>query len=442
MARNQIITGLDIGTNSIKALVAEKRGTEWEVLSLNTVPSFGLRRGAVVSVEDTARNVQLLISNIERSSGKKISSVFVNIGGSHLYTTPSDGLISVSRADHVISQEDVERVLQATRAINIPLNEEILDVFPREFIIDSQKGIKQPQGLIGVRLEAKVVLLCYFQSYFINLTQAVLNTKLQIDDIIPSPLAAARSVLTPQQKEIGVALIDIGSSTTSLAVFEEGDLIHLAVLPLGSSNITNDIAIGLKTEVATAEDIKKQYGTCMTSKSEKDVAVISAYSDQSVKKDSSGKISASEASDRGRHDKLAGKKASVPDKSQPLLFTKKNLVDIIEPRVSEILSLMQKELKSIGRQELLPGGIVLTGGGVKLPKIRELVKEQLKLPCQIGIPKGILGLPEDPALATVAGLVLTGSDYYSSEQKGLIALPGIMKAWSSKFKRMFKVFIP
>ena len=148
MARNQIITGLDIGTNSIKALVAEKRGTEWEVLSLNTVPSFGLRRGAVVSVEDTARNVQLLISNIERSSGKKISSVFVNIGGSHLYTTPSDGLISVSRADHVISQEDVERVLQATRAINIPLNEEILDVFPREFIIDSQKGIKQKEGTV------------------------------------------------------------------------------------------------------------------------------------------------------------------------------------------------------------------------------------------------------------------------------------------------------
>ena len=425
MSKGHIVTGLDIGTNTIKALVAQKKGDNWEVLSSATIPSFGLRRGAVVNVEETAKNIQLLISGIERDHTIRINSVFVNIGGSHLYVTPSDGLISVSRTDHIISQEDIERVLQATRAINIPLNEEILDVFPKEFIIDDQKGIKQPLGLSGVRLEAKVILLCYFQSYFINLTQAVLNAKLQIDDIIPSSLAAANAVLTPQQKEVGVALIDIGSATTSISVFEEGDLIHFAVFPLGSANITNDIAIGLKTEVSIAEDIKKHHGTCVLSKSDKD------------KKDRSSTRNASRSDAGGR------KKVEVFDESNSLLFTNKSLVDIIQPRVSEILDLMQKELKKIGRQELLPGGIVLTGGGAKLPKIKELAKEQLKLNCQIGIPKGIIGLEQDPALATVAGLVLEGTDLNDEKKDRVLGLSlGFMKKFSFKFKRMFRVFIP
>jgi len=417
MAKGHIVTGLDIGTNTIKALVVQRKGKGWEVLCYQQMPSFGLRRGAVVNPEETARNVQLLISGVERDCGRKIKSVFVNIGGSHLHIAPSDGLISVSRADHIISQEDIDRVLQATRAINIPLNEEILDVFPREFIIDDQKGIKQPLGLTGVRLETKVVLLCYFQSYYTNLAQAVFNAKLQINDIVPSPLAAAKAVLTPQQKEIGVALIDIGSATTSLAVFEEGDLIHFAVFPLGSANITNDIAIGLRTEVAAAEDIKKQYGACIVAKSEKEKKDIRQSAER--------------------------KKIEVFDQSHSLSFTKKFLVDIIEPRVSEILSLMQKELKSIGRQELLPGGIVLTGGGAKLPKIKDLVKQQLKLPCRIGIPEGIMGLEENPALATVVGLVLEGIDFETGEKEGMLGSPlGFIKGLGLKFKRMLKVFIP
>lgn len=413
MAKGHIVTGLDIGTHTIKALVAQKNGSDWEVLSYAQMPSFGLRRGAVVNVEETSKNVQMLLSGIERDFPKKIHSVFVNIGGSHLYAIPSDALISVSRADHIISPEDVERVLQATRAINIPLNEEILDVFPREFIIDDQKGIKQPLGLIGVRLEVKVLLLCYFQSYFINLTQAVLNAKLQIDDIIPSPLAAARAVLTPQQKEIGVALIDIGASTTSIAVFEEGDLVHFAVFPLGSNNITNDIAIGLKTEVTIAEDIKKQHGTCVVASNERD------KQDQTKKK------------------------IEIFDTSHALSFTKKTLVDIIEPRVSEILDLMQRELKKIGRQELLPGGIVITGGGARLPKLRELAKERLKLPCQIGVIKGMTGLEQDPSLATVAGLVLGSSDLESSDRDGMLTVPmGFVRSLGMRFKKMFRVFIP
>ena len=407
MSKGNIVTGLDIGTHSIKALVAQRKQNEWEVLSYAEIPSFGLRKGAVVNVEEVAKNVQMIMSGIEKDCNRRINSAFVNIGGNHLYVTPSDGIISVSRADNRISKEDIERVLQATRAINIPSNEEVLDVFPREFIIDDQKGIRQPLDLTGVRLEAKVLLLCVFSPYFINLTQAVLNSKLQINDVIPSPLAAANAVLTRQQKEVGVALLDIGAATTSLAVFEEGELLHLAIFPIGSANITNDIAIGLKTEVAIAESIKKQHGTCVFAKTDKEKSAA------------------------------GHKKIEVFDKSSSLNFTKKNLVDIIEPRVSEILDLAQKELKKIGRQELLPGGIVLTGGGAKIPRIKELTKETLKLSCEIGVPKGILGIPDDPALATVAGLALSGVDF--DEEEGIL---GVAKGWSSKFKKMFRVFLP
>ena len=415
MSRSNIVTGLDIGTDSIKALVAQKKGKDWEVLSYAEIPSFGLRKGAVVNIEETSKNVQMIMSGIEKDCNRRVNSVFVNIGGSHLYVTPSDGIISVSRADQRISKEDIERVLQATRAINIASkNDEILDVIPREFVIDDQKGIKNPENLTGIRLEAKVLLLCYFQPYFINLTQAVLNAKLQINDVIPSALAAAKAVLTPQQKELGVALIDIGANTTSLAVFEEGEIMHLAVFPIGSANITNDIAIGLKTDVAIAEAIKKQHGTCIFAKTEKD------------KKDQSKK------------------KIEVFDKSSSLSFTKKNLVDIIEPRVSEILDLVQKELKKINRQELLPCGIILTGGGAKIPRIKELTKETLKLSCEIGIPKGIVGLQDDPALATVVGLTLEGVD--SGDEGGILGGAGemnsVIKKIGSTLKKIFRAFKP
>jgi len=413
MAKGHIVAGLDIGTSTIKFLVAQKKGKELEVLRYAQSLSFGLRKGAVVKVEETSKNIHLLVSSVEKDLGRKINSVFVNLGGSRLYVIPSDGIISVSRANQVISQEDIDRVLQATKAINIPSNEDVLDIFPKEFIIDDQKGIKQPLGLTGIRLEAKVLLLCYFQSDFVNLTQAVLNSKLQIDDVVPSPLAAADAVLSPQQKELGVAVIDMGAATTSLTVFEEGDLIHFAVFPIGSANITNDIAIGLRTEVAIAESIKRQYGACIITKTANE------------KKEQSNK------------------KIEIIDKAASLSFTKKNLVDIIEPRVSEILDLIQKELKKIGRQELLPGGVVLSGGGAKLSKIKELVKQQLKLPCSIGSPKGIVGIDDDPSMATIVGLVLGGSDIDGSDKEGILGfIIRFIKGLGQKLRKVFRVFVP
>jgi len=431
MAKGQIVAGLDIGTSVVKCLVAQKKGREWNVLSYTEIPSFGLRKGAVVNIEETSKNVQLVIAKAERECDRKVSSVFVNIGGSHIYIIPSDGIISVSRADQRISKEDIERVLQATKAINIPHNEEVLDVFPKEFIIDDQKGIKQPLDLMGIRLEAKVLLLCYFQPYFTNLTQSVLNSKIQINDVVPSPLAAAKAVLTPQQKELGVALIDFGANTTSLAVFEEGELIHLAIFPIGSANITNDIAIGLCTDVTIAESIKKQYGSCLLNKAEK---LLNRPLHHSA---TGGDESVGDGGKKDRGLKGATKKIEIFDKSSSISFTKKSLLGIIEPRVSEILDLIQKELKKIGKQELLPGGIVLTGGGANLPKIKELTKSVLKLPCEIGVPKGIVGLQEDSSLATVAGLALGGVDI--DDEEGIL---GFVKGWWAKIRKIFRHFLP
>jgi len=415
MSKGNIFTGLDIGTNSIKCLAIEKKDNSYEVLAYAEVPSFGVRRGAIdksENVGEVTKLIQLAVAEIERECGRKINSVAVNIGGNHVYVTPSDGIISVSRADQRISPDDRDRVLAATKAINISGNDEILETISKEFIIDGRGGIKNPVDLTGVRLEAKVLLLCYFQQYFTNLTNAVWGAKLQTHDVIASPMAAAEAVLTPQQKELGVALIDIGHETTSLAVFEDGNLVHLAIFPIGSLSITKDIAIGLKTDMATAESIKKQHGTCVFDRKEK----------ESQKEKSSG-----------------GKKIEIFEKSDSLSFNKKDLVDIIEPRVSEILDLVQKELKSIGKHKMLPAGVVLTGGGSKLPKIKELTKETLELNCIIGIPQKIEGLPDDPSLATVAGLAL-GID--NDRETGIIDDEGFFAAIARFFKKLLKPFIP
>ncbi len=407
MAKGQIIAGLDIGTSTIKALVVQKKGKDLEILAQSQIPSFGVRKGAVVNIEEVGKNIQALLSEVEKISNKKINSVFINIGGSHLYVVPSDGIISVSRADQKISEEDIDRVLQAAQAVNIPSNEQILNVFPREFVIDDQRNIKEPLGLTGIRLEAKVLLLCAFSPYYINLTQAVLNNKIQIDDIIPSPLASAASVLTPQQKEIGCALVDIGAATTSLAVFEEGELSHMAIFPIGSGNITNDIAIGLKIDFGIAENIKKEHGSCILSDNKKEKSSLNR------------------------------KKIEIIDKSSPVSFSKKMLVDIIEPRVSEIFDLVNKELKKIGRAQLLPAGIIITGGGAKIPKIKELVRQELKLPCEIGVPSGIVGIDDDPSLATVCGLVLGGADIEEGTD-----FSNLKKGFFDRIKKIFRIFIP
>jgi len=412
MAKPSIITGLDIGSETIKIISVLKKDGEGgiEVLSKIQEASAGVRKGVVIGPDKLAEVISSLVSKAQDDCGQKIEEVYVNVGGSHIFCSASRGLISVSRADQKISEEDIARVLQAAQTFSLPFNKEILDIFPKDFIVDGEKGIKDPLGMQGVRLEVEALIVGGFSPYLKNANQALLNSDLQILNIIPSPIASARAVLTPREKELGVLLLDLGAGTTGLSVFEEENLIHLAVLPIGSANITNDIAICLKTDIDTAEKIKLQFGSCYSEKKEK--------------------------KRRQKQQKLEKIKITGLNSEEPLAFTNKMLTKIIEARVLEILREVQKELKKIGKAGLLPAGIVLTGGGAKLPKIKDFCKKELKLPCRIGLPRGFSPEIDDPSFASAAGLVLEGFD--SEEERGSSPGQGIL----AKIKRVFKIFIP
>ncbi|PIP23677.1 MAG: cell division protein FtsA [Candidatus Nealsonbacteria bacterium CG_4_10_14_0_2_um_filter_38_17] len=407
MPHSSIVAGLDIGTNSTKIIICHKKFKEenLQVLGTGETVSSGIRKDVVVDIEKAAETIKNALSIAQESSGQKVDSVYVNIGGGHIFVTSSHGLISVSRADQKISEIDIERVIQAAQTFSLPPNREILEVFPKEFIVDGEKGIKEPLGMQGVRLEAEILALCGFSPFIKNLTQAVLSADLHINDLVPSPLASARAVLNPRQRELGVAVLDIGAGTTGLAVFEEGTLIHTSVFPVGSANITSDIAIGLKTDIDTAEKIKLEFGSCIYTKSYK-----------------KGKI-------------------SIPSTENHLVFSQKMLVDIVEARVSEIFDLAQKELKKISRAGLLPAGIVLTGGGAKLPKIVDLAKKELKLPARIGVAEGFFPTQEDPSLSTVCGLVLGAADSLETGE-GFPLFFAFGKNLGNKIKKIFRIFIP
>jgi len=422
MAKGNVIIGLDIGSGTIKALAVykPKKKERLEVLGFAEEISSGVRKGVVISPDEVSviiRSVFKKISekinqNPSRSEGwrrtnvlRGVNSVYVNVGGSHIFCTGSRGLVSVSRADQKISPEDVERVLQAARTFPLPSNREVLEVLPKEFIIDGEKGIKEVLGMHGVRLEAEVLVLGGFAPYIKNLTEAVLNSGLQINDLVISPISSSRAVLTLREKELGVALLDIGAGTTGFSIFEERDLIHLAILPIGSGHITNDIAIGLKTDIDIAERIKLEFGT-----------------------------SSFQGSDKKEKIKLS--------EGETLVFSRKQLSKIIEARVLEIFKEVNKELKKISHQQLLPGGVVLTGGGAKLPKIKEFARREFRLPCRLGRPQGFSSAQEDPKLATVCGLVLRGLDL-ESEKLGFgggFSIRG--KGIGSRIKKIFKIFVP
>jgi cell division protein FtsA len=406
MAKHDVIVGLDIGSGTIKILVASKSPNEdaLEVLAFAQEPSMGVRKGVVIDPEKVSEQISLLIKRVEEQINKRISSVYVNVGGSHVFSTNSRGLVSVSRADQKISQEDIERVLQAAQTFPLPANREILEAFPREFIIDGEKGIKSAEGLKGVRLEAEVLLLGAFTPYVKNLTTAVLNSGIQkINDLIFSPLASARAVLSSKEKELGVVLLDIGAGTTNLAIFEEGELVHMSILPIGSSHITNDLAIYLKTGTEIAERIKIDYGSVLFQGQDK-------------------------------------KEKIKFDEKEILTFSLKKISRVIEDRVLEIFREVIKELKKIGKTEL-PAGIVLTGGCAKIPKIKELAKREFHLPSRVGSAKGFVSFQDDYCLSVVCGLVLLGFDEQSQEGNWGKAISGEF-GFMDRIKKIFKIFVP
>lgn len=405
----EVITGIDIGTEIIKVLVVLKKPDqqELEVLAQTKKNCFGVRKGVVNKPEKVAEIIKSAVEEVENLSGHKIRDAFFNINGSHINTVFSKGTIAVSRADKRISEEDKTRViLQAVNSANLSSNQEIIDFFPKEFVVDGKGGIKEILGMEGIRLETEVLLLCAFIPSFHNLKKAIQYSDLQSAGIQFSPLAAAKAVLTSQQKELGVALVDIGAETTGLAVFEEENLIHSAIFPIGSANITHDIAIGLKCDIDLAEKIKIEYGSCLLKK---------------------------EKGEKHKRDKI-----KILDS---LLFSRKFLNTIIGARVSEIFYQVDQELKKVSRQKLLPAGIVFTGGGANLSQITELAKKDLKLPARIGKPKCFIGLEEDPGLATVCGLILEGLD--SDGQKSILGFnPRRRKETFSKLKEWVRNFIP
>ncbi len=426
--KNRVVAGLDIGTSAIKVLVVLKKSNshDFEVLGKFSLPNSGMRRGVVIRPEEVSQRIRSVLTQVRDQTSQKIDEALVNISGSHVFLTSSQGSVVVSRADQNISQEDIERVIQSAKTFSLPPNREIIDFFPKQFIIDGEAGIKEPLGLKGVRLETEILALGVFSPYFKNLTKSVLGAGLKIADFVCNPISSAKSCLTLQQKELGVALLDIGAGVTDLAVYEEGDLKHLAVLPVGSEHITNDIAIGLRTDTAVAEKIKKEFGCCLGRNNKKISFPLNGDS-----------LSLVRVPVREKRKSFQSGKKEKKLSADTLVFSSKFLNKIIEARVSEIFSLAQREIKK-SSSGILPAGIVITGGGAKLPNIVELAKKELKLPARTGIPILAIGKQEeDPTFSVVWGLVLSAMDECPVE-----GFWDFGKGMANKIKKAFKVFIP
>ena len=385
MAQN-FITGLDIGSQNIKAFIGEvNRDGRINLVKLLKTPSGGMRKGSVDDLAEMTRALNIMFSEIKKFSRNALKNVFLNVGGSDIRVQTSRGIVAVSRADNEIYQDDIERAVQASQAINLPPNRMILHAITKEFIVDGVGDIRDPLGMVGNRLEVNSLIIDAFSPAIKNLTKCVEMAGATVGGLIFSPIANAQSVLSQNQKELGVALVDIGFGATSLSVYEEKKLLHAAVFPMGSGNITNDLAIGLKTSIDAAEVIKLTFGS----------ASLKGHSGR-------------EQIDLKKIDPHA--KGSI---------SRRFLMEIIEVRLDEILEFVNNELKIIGRDNRLPVGVVLVGGGAKLPGIVDFAKDVLKLPAQIGfadtslfeVPSGEVSLQlEDPEFVCAAGLMLWGRD--------------------------------
>ncbi len=391
MARSRIITGLDVGVGSVKVLLARQsnQGEGLEFLGLGECPTEGINKKGIHDVNRLARSIRIAVEQAEKSCSEKVDQVYVNIGGSRFLSMPSHGLVSVSRADGRISQEDINRVIEAAQSVNLPSNNEFWGVLVKDFIIDGQNGIERPLEMTGTRLEVEALVLSVFSPHLKKLKEAVTEAGCQIEDIIATPLACGRAALTDQQKERGAALVDIGHSLTKVIVFQEGKPVHLAVFSLGSSHVTDDIAVGAEMEISEAERLKKEIGSCF----EKKVTGRTEESRQARK-----------------------------------------MVKMIKPRMEEILEESYRAVTSVCRRQDLPAGVVLTGGGAKIKGVTDCARKVFKLTAKRGTPQGISGLEgDDPSWATAAGLILLATD----EEAEMVAARG-----SSWLRRLIRHFIP
>lgn len=353
--KEDIIAGLDIGSTTVRLVVGQVQNGILQIIGAVSATSVGINKGAVKSIEDVTSSISACLEKAERLVGVPITSVWVSVNSPHIKCEKSRGVVAVGRSDGEINPDDVERALEAARALSVPPNYEILHVIPVRFTVDNQEDIKDPVGMSGVRLEVETLIIQGLSSQIKNLTKAIFRTGIDINDLVLSPLAAAEAVIGPKQKELGAALVNIGSSTTSVAVFEEGELLHTAIIPIGSEHITADIAIGLRCPINLAERVKVMYG-------------------------SSSPANFNDNDEVNIEDLL--KEEGVDEEIKTINL--KYLAEIIEARVEEIFEKVDDELKRIERSGMLPGGIFLAGGGVRLNHIVETAKQQLRLPACIG----------------------------------------------------------
>jgi cell division protein FtsA len=397
----------------VQAKVNPESGN-FSVIGASEVSSFGMRRGVIVDIEEAVSSISSALEKVERMTGVPVVSANISVGGNHISSISSHGVIAVSRADGEITENDIVRCIDASQAISIPQNKEVLHVFPKTFTLDGQTGIKDPAGMSGIRLEVDTIIVQAGLPFIKNLTRAITQAGLEIEDLVLAPCAAAEAVLNKRQKDLGVCLIDLGAGTTSIAVYEEGDLLHTIVLPIGQMHITNDIAIGLRCSIETAEKVKLHFG----------------HSDPKS-------VSKEEEIDLSKFD---------PTEEQAT--SRAYVVEIIEARLEEIFNHISGELKKIHRDGKLPSGIVLTGGGSKLPGVVEFSKKHLRLPSVLGKPQNIstiIDRVDDPSFATVTGLILWGEKYASSAGRDQIG--GMVKSLISnqnvaKIQKWFKSFLP
>ncbi|MBN1778795.1 MAG: cell division protein FtsA [Candidatus Buchananbacteria bacterium] len=418
MSEQEIIAGLDIGSSMVRLAVGQRSGDANEavhIIGLAQSPAEGINRGVISSIEDAVSAISACIEKAERMIGLPINSAWVGISGSHITSQESKGVVAVARSDGEITESDVERAVEAARTVATPPNYEILHVIPRSFTVDGQSGIKDPVGMNGVRVEVDTQIIQGLSSQIKNLTKAVYRTGIEIEDLVFSILATAEASVSSRQKDLGVVVINIGGSTTSLVVFEEGDVLHTAVLPVGSDHITSDIAIGLRISIDSAEKIKLEYGSAISAKASKRDEI-----------------------DIGE---MEGEESN--------LISRKYVAEIIEARVEEIFEKIDKELQKIDRSGKLPAGVVLTGGGSKLPELVDLAKKHLRLPATIVQGHNInsvLDKATDPAFTTAIGLVLWGNQLGGQQNRGGIggAVGKIFnfKSASSQIKKIFKKIIP
>ncbi|MCA3016765.1 MAG: cell division protein FtsA [Myxococcaceae bacterium] len=372
----EIIVGLDIGTTKICAIVGELTDEGIDIIGIGSHPSRGLRKGVVVNIEATVQSIQRAIDEAEAMAGTEITHVYTGIAGGHIKSFGGRGVVALK--DREVRDADVARVIEQAKTVNIPVDREVIHVLPQEFIVDEQSGIKEPLGMTGARLEARVHIVTGAVTSAQNIVKCANRGGLNVADIVLQPLASSEAVLTEEEKELGVCLVDIGGGTTDIAIFQNGSIVHTAVIALGGHNLTNDIAMGLRTPMEQAERIKQKHGCALTSMVDKQ---------EMIEVPSVG----------GREPRVMGRQI---------------LTEILEPRVEEIFQLVHHEIERNGFSELLASGVVITGGSTLLPGMPELAEEIMGVPVRRGVPRGIGGLVDvvkSPVYATGVGLVVYGA---------------------------------